>query len=123
MGKRMATRSESHKNKQQENLLKGVTSTIEKLVESPVLQQLGKNVGNKMGMPANPLAEAKTAAAQNQLSNPLETPYAFTCNKCRTSHTFSARDLSLISERGGMWMCPSKNCAETYKLKDYDKKG
>jgi hypothetical protein len=115
-------KEEDKKARAQNDLIRSVSGTVEKLVESPVIRELGKNVGNKIGVPHNPLAEAKIAAAQNVLQNPMELPYEFKCGKCGVTHTFSAKDLTLIGERGGLWMCPSKNCGETYKLKDDKKK-
>jgi hypothetical protein len=111
----LQVRSEDRKQKQQASLIQSVTGSLEKLVESPVLQQLGRNVGNKIGMPANPLSVAKTQTAQNQLENPLDTPFAFTCAKCHSDYKFTTKELSLIEEKPNkLWVCPK--CGESYRL-------
>jgi hypothetical protein len=119
----LRTKEEDRRQKAQNSMMQQVVGSIEKIVESPVVKELGKNVGNKIGMPANPLAQAKTQAAQNQLSDPLSTPYSFTCGKCKKDFAFSAGQLTKISEAGGTWLCPSEGCHEVYRLKDHDKKG
>ncbi len=110
----MKMREEAAKDKRQAALLNGVIGTAKEAFQSPVIRELGKNVGSKLGVRENPLAKAQTAAAQNQLANPTDVPYQFQCPKCGTINQFSSKELTLIQEKGGKWVCPK--CASPYEL-------
>src|SRR2546428_13431395 len=111
----LATRAEDRKQKQQTSVIQSITGSLEKLVESPVIRELGKSVGGKIGMPQNPLSVAHSAAARSQLDNPLDVPFTFQCAKCYSDYRFSTRELSLIEEKPNkMWVCPK--CGESYRL-------
>jgi hypothetical protein len=114
----LKAKEEDRRQKAQNSMISQVTGTLEKLVESPVVKELGRNVGNKIGMPVNPLAQAQSAAAKAQLENPTEVPYSFVCPKCNTNHVFTSKQLTMIREKGGMWVCSTKDCSEVFKLRD-----
>src|SRR5207253_10632156 len=91
---------------------------------NPVVRELGRYAGKKIpsvGSTINAVSEAKTAAAQAEINDPTAVPYSFQCPKCRTSHNFSAKDLTLIGERGGRWVCDGtmngQPCGEIFQLR------
>jgi len=110
----MEDKRELNKQRAQADLLNNVLGTAQKALESPVVRELGRNVGSKLGVKENPLTKAQTTAAQAELANPTETPYSFRCPQCSTNHSFSAKQLTLIKEAGGKWVCPK--CASPYEL-------
>jgi hypothetical protein len=109
---------EAAKDRRQSELLKGITSTLAKVVESPVVKELGKGVGKKIGI-ENPLEKAKESAAKEQvqsLADPTQVPYGFTCSKCKQPKQFTAMQLEKIKAAGGRWVCDTPGCGEPYKL-------
>jgi len=114
-------RLEAAKSKGQAEMIKNITGGLSRALENPVVRELGRSVGSKIGVTDNPLAEAQTKAAQQQIKNladPLKAVYGFTCGKCRQSKTFSELRMSEIKEAGGRWMCDSAGCGEVYSLGD-----
>jgi hypothetical protein len=112
------------KSKSQNEMVKQITGSLAKVIESPTVRELGKSVGRKIpgiGPAVDTFSQARTAGAQAEINDPTQTPYAFTCPKCKTNHTFSAKDLTLIGERGGRWVCTGtingEPCAEPFQLK------
>jgi len=116
-----AYRLESAKEKRQTELIKGITGGLSRALENPVVRELGRSVGSKIGVTDNPLAAAQTKAAQQQVKNladPLRAVYGFTCAKCRQRKTFSELRMGEIKETGGRWVCDTPGCGEVYSLGD-----
>jgi hypothetical protein len=112
---------EDGKSRRQENLFKTITNNVSKALESPVIKELGKTVGKKIGVPDNPVEKIRTTAAQNQLRealrpNPLAAERVFDCPKCHRKSYFSTQQLVGIAENGGRWLCPG--CNDVYQLKN-----
>src|SRR6267143_1949558 len=110
------------RSKSQSEMVRTITSGLQKALENPVLSELGKNVGRKIpgvGSTINAVSEAKTAAAQAEINNPLNVPYAFTCSKCHSDHRFTAGQLTMIEAQGGRWVCTGtingEPCGELYE--------
>jgi hypothetical protein len=105
----------------QTEMIKTITGNLQKALESPVVRELGKNVGKKLPG-AETFSQARVNSAQAEIRNPTETPWQFTCPRCKTSHTFTTKDLTMINERGGRWVCTGtidgKPCSETYQLRN-----
>jgi hypothetical protein len=104
---------EEKKTKAQTEMFKTIAGGLTKALESPVLRQLGRNVGSKLGV-ENPIAKAQNAAAQEVVQNPTAVPWGFNCPKCHTSHSFTAIQLAKIKDSGGRWVDPV--CGEVYSL-------
>jgi hypothetical protein len=104
---------EEKKTKAQTEMFKTIAGGLSKALESPVLRQLGRNVGSKLGV-ENPIAKAQNAAAQEVVQNPTAVPWGFNCPKCHTSHSFTAIQLAKIKDSGGRWVDPV--CGEVYSL-------
>jgi len=117
-------RLESAKEKRQTELIKGITGGLSRALESPVVKELGKSVGKKIGVNDNPLSTAQTRTAQEQvkyLENPLAAERIFDCPKCHRKSFFSTKDLVAIAENNqGRWLCPG--CSEAYQLKNDDQR-
>ena len=113
-------RLESAKEKRQGELIKGITGGLSHALENPVVRELGRSVGSKIGVRENPLAAAQTKAAQQQvkqLSDPTQVTYGFTCSGCKQPKTFTALQLETIREmNGGRWVCDSVGCSNVYQL-------
>ncbi len=114
------SKQEAAKERRQTEMVRSITGTLQKAFESPVVRELGKSVGSKIGATNNPLAAAQSRAAQEQIQNPLETLYDFRCGKCHKARKFSTKELTLIAEKqNGAWVCP--DCGAEYKLQKPDK--
>jgi len=110
----LQTKAEDRKAKQQSQVIGQITSSLERVFESPVAAQLGKQIGGKIGVSSNPISEARTQAAQNQLQNPMEERFSHLCPKCKKTSHFSRADLVKIESSGGRWVC---SCGEAYTLR------
>jgi len=113
--------SEKRKSQGQMEMVKQLTGGLSRALENPVIRELGKSVGSKIGVRENPLENAKVAAAQQQvkqLSNPLEATYGFSCQRCKQPKTFSELQMARIKEADGKWMCDTAGCGEVYSLRD-----
>lgn len=116
--------AESRKSKSQNALVQTAFGNLGKILESPTVRELGRGVGKRIpavGAAADAFSQARTAGAQAEINDPTQVPYSFTCPRCHTTHTFSAKDLTLIGEKGGRWVCTGtingQPCAETFQLK------
>jgi hypothetical protein len=114
------------KSKSQNEMVRTITGNLQKALESPVIRELGKNVGSKIGVRENPVEKVRTAAAQTQLRepppNPMDEVFGLTCAICKNQVDFTRSELVRISEAGGgsgKWSCP--HCAAVYVLKPPDK--
>ena len=109
-------KTEGLKERKQTEMLKTVVGTVQKALESPVVREFGKTVGRSIGVPTNPLSDAKTAAAKQTLENPMEEKFSLTCSTCKRISYFSRSDLLKIEQSaGGKWVCP---CGAAYGLKN-----
>jgi hypothetical protein len=111
--------ADMRKSKSQNEMIKTISGNLSKVLESPIVSELGKNVGRKIPGVSN-VMDARTSAAQQTVKNaedPTRVPWGFTCAKCKTPFTFTAMELTKIGEAGGRWVCPTLGCAEIYELK------
>ena len=124
--KEWAQRAENLRDKKQSETMGRIISTVQRAIESPVVKEFGKSVGRSIGADKNSVIQAATtapaAAATAALSNPTDVPWGFTCPKCKVTRTFTQKELALLEERGGNWVCPSPGCGEAYKLQPSSKK-
>ncbi len=113
---------ERRKQAGQQELVKTITGNLGKVLEAPIVKELGRTVGQKIGVRENPIAAVQTRAAQEEvqkLSDPLRTVYGFTCNKCGQPKTFTELQMARIrEENAGRWVCDSVGCGEVWTLKD-----
>ena len=116
----ISDRQDANKAKREGELVRTVVGAIQKIGEQPLVRELGKSVGKKIGVPENPIAAANTRAAQETLRNPMDVPYSFVCSRCKQSHAFTSGQLTKIASNGGRWVCPTEGCAEPYVLKGMD---
>ena len=116
----MEMRREDARDKRQSEFVKGITTTLQRAFESPILKEFGKNVGRSIGADRNPVVQAASqapaAAAQAQLQNPMEEKFSLTCSTCKRTSYFSRSDLLKIEQSAnGKWVC---SCGAAYGLKN-----
>src|SRR4029077_7803545 len=120
------TRAEARKARSQVELVQTITGTASKLFESPVVKELGRNVGQRLektpvGKVIAKTSDARVVAAQAEIRNPSTAKYGFKCPKCNRELQLGQQELDTIRDKqNGKWVC---SCGEGYRLQTTDASG
>ena len=120
----LAADTERKKAVTQADMFKQITGGLGRIFESPIIKKVGENLGETLGRTSPTAAgvvRAVSRAPEQAANAELQTPpthvkYQLSCQKCGKPHSFTALEISQISDRGGRWTCPT--CGEVYQYQD-----
>jgi hypothetical protein len=115
--------TERKKSAAQNDMVKTAFGNLGKILESPVIKEAGRGIGQALGKTSpraggvvNAVTGAPQTAARTELNTPpTQVPWGLVCHKCHTQHTFTQLQLAQIEESGGRWSCGK--CGEVYELR------